>query len=565
MAAVLGTWSNLRAQRYAAYGDKVKWADHGLETPATLITVTLQLPAGNGKTSKPIRHTLGLGKAVAGSAGDRYARLDQGPGLVVLSAAQVGEFTHPYLDFVNKAALNLDSSKIVSLHRRMGEAELEVINQTAMRRAGGGPEPVSIAREEDWQIVKPAKHQADGPTLSSLSADLAGLRAKRVAAYPVKELAPYGLDKPAAVVTIRTAGANGKNGEHLIKLGKTVGGEHFALVDNSTAVIVLPAGLAERLTAAPLKFRDRFVARTHDVDRISLEREPRKAVFAKVEGTWKLTQPLEAGAEQADLEDLLDGVRRLRADELVADHPSDLKPFGLDRPEVRWQFWTSDKAGLTLLVGDREKLKGPGKETVGPRCYAKLPENGLVFLLDPKMSTRVLGEYRSRSPWTIAVDAAQVEGLSYGYAANPFALEKVDNEWHIAGRPGIKVNPDAVRETLDALAGLKVERFVIDKGADLKLYGLEPPQLALAIRTRSGSRTLYIGRHEGASKRYYARVDEAGNTAVFTLSEADGGKIVRLVPAFTARFDQGLCSNHRNKRTCCSKVALCLQQSGAVK
>jgi hypothetical protein len=62
---------------------------------------------------------------------------------------------------------------------------------------------------------------------------------------------------------------------------------------------------------------------------------------------------------------------------------------------------------------------------------------------------------------------------------------------------------------------------------------LEPPQLVLGIQTRSGTRALHIGRREGESKRYYAHVAEAGNSAVFTISEADAGKIVRLLNAFT--------------------------------
>ena len=43
------------------------------------------------------------------------------------------------------------------------------------------------------------------------------------------------------------------------------------------------------------------------------------AVFTKPEGTWKLTSPVAAEAEQADLEDFINSVSRLRADEMVAE------------------------------------------------------------------------------------------------------------------------------------------------------------------------------------------------------------------------------------------------------
>jgi hypothetical protein len=526
IAGVLGVWANLRPQRFAAYGDKVKWADYGLDKAATQITVTVQAPAANGKTSKPVRHTLALGKPVEGSASERYARLDQGPGVLVLSAGVVGELTHNYLDFVNRSALKLDPNTIKALHRRMGGAELEIVNQSAEQRKKGAPEQGKVGREDEWQIVAP-QQRADAPTLAALVADLASLRAKRVAAYPAKDLKPFGLDDPAAIFTLRSAGPNGKAIEHVIKIGRAEAGDRFAQVDNSTAVIVLPASLADRLTAPPLHFRDHNLARVSGVDRATLERGPRKAVFAKVDGTWKLTDPVDAEAEQTDLEDFLTGLRSLRADELVADKPADLKSYGLDRAEARWQFSSGDKTIATLLVGDHEKTKG--KE--GPRCYAKLAGGDLVFLLNPKMTTQVLAEYRSRTPWA-SLDAAQIEGLNYNYGNRTFVLEKADNEWHVAGKPGVKVNAEAIRETLDALAGLKVARYVVDKGGELKLYGLEPPQLALDIRTRSGNRTLHIGRHEGESKRYYARVPEGNNSAVFIISDTDGGRIVRLLGAF---------------------------------
>src|SRR5207248_11231067 len=139
--------------------------------------------------------------------------------------------------------------------------------------------------------------------------------------------------------------------------------EHLAAVDGSPKVVVLPAALAKRLLAAPIKFRDRTLARFADVDRIQLERGPRKATFTKPDGTWKLTSPVEADAELADLDDFINALSRLRADELVAEK-GDEKQYGLDKPEVRWKFQLGDKDVLTLTVGAREKD--------GSRRYAKL-------------------------------------------------------------------------------------------------------------------------------------------------------------------------------------------------
>ena len=74
----------------------------------------------------------------------------------------------------------------------------------------------------------------------------------------------------------------------------------------------------------------------------------------------------------------------------------------------------------------------------------------------------------------------------------------------------------------------------MDKGADLKLYGLEPPELVIEAIAPGGSRTLQIGRAEGDSKRFYARVAVEDRSDVFVISETDAAKLE--LPRYTAEI-----------------------------
>jgi Domain of unknown function (DUF4340) len=506
LTGVLNAWSQLQAQRYAAYGRQVNLAQYGLDKPAFTLTATVQPVVPDGKPASPVQHTLLIGNAVEKS-GERFAKLDKSPGVAVLSAEEVTELTRGPLDFVNRSVLQFDPLAVTTFQRRAGDEELEIT-----RREGG------------WQMTKPADTKADTEGMEALVKQLSALRAERVAAYPATDLKPFELDPPAATVTLRLS--EGK--EHVLRLGKAAddkSGDRFAVVDKSNAVVVLAGPLAKRLTAAPLHYRDRTLARFADADRISLQRDRRKATFAKVDGTWKLVEPVQADAEQTELEDFLNALARLRADELVADTSDDLKPYGLDRPEARWQLRNGDKEVLDLLVGAQEKE--------GPHRYAKLANGSLVFLLDPSLTAKVLAEYRNRTVWP-NLDAAQVERLEYRSKDQPFTLERVDNTWRLAGKPDAKVNAEAVQQALDALAGLKAAQYVEDQSKELPLYGLEPPELVLEIHTRTGKRTLHVGRRQGETQRYYARVPEgAGATAVFVLGEGNAQRIVRPLSAFT--------------------------------
>jgi hypothetical protein len=247
-----------------------------------------------------------------------------------------------------------------------------------------------------------------------------------------------------------------------------------------------------------------------------------------------MTEPMDAEAEHLELDDFVNALARLRADELVAEKPKatpeDLKPYGLDKPEAQWSFFSGDKQVLGLLLGERV----PAKNGVESRTYAKLANGDLVFLLDPQMTNRALAEYRTRTVWSPSLDSAQIDALHFGRGSNSFTLEKAGDGWTVAGKPTIKVNTEAVNDTLAALAGLKLARFVVDKGADAKLYGLEPPDLVIEAVTRTGKRTLQIGRPEGDSKRYYARLPEKSGE-VFVISDADAARIVKALTAFSTK------------------------------
>jgi hypothetical protein len=510
--SALEPWANLRAVRFADYGHAVDWKKYSLDKPEASVTITMQGADGKDKAAKPVEHTVALGKKVD-AAGDTFARVDNNPGVVVLSAAVVANLTHGYLDFVDHTVLKLDAAQVSTIDRRMGNDNLEIVR-----------------RDGEWRLLKPQTLPADRAALDSLVDQLANLRASKIAAYPARDVKAYGLDNPEVIITLRMTQPGGKTAEHVLKLGKKAGDAtapdaRFAIADSGTTVFVIAQPLAQRLVASVLQFRDRDLTHFTDADRVVLERGPRKAAFTKADGTWKMTEPIDAPAEQTDLDEFAVAASKLRADELVAEKPTDLKPFGLDKPEARWNFFAANKEVLSLLVGGTEKAPTG-------RRYAKIAGNDLVFLLTPQLTTKVLGEYRTRTVWP-SLDAFQIDRLAYGYAEHPFVLTKPDNDWVLEGKPGVKIKAEAVRETLDALAGLKAERYVVDKGADLKLFGLEPPQLSLSIQTKSGKRVLQVGRQEGGSKRYYARVPDTDVSAVFLISETDSARIVRSLAAFT--------------------------------
>jgi hypothetical protein len=497
---VLRPWGNLLAGKMAAYGPKIDWAIFGLEKPEITIAVSTQDDA-----KKAVEHTVALGKEVEG--GKRYARIDQQQAVALLEADTAKDLAKSYLDFVNPRVLKFAFDAVTRIDRTMKDADVELTK-----------------KGEAWQITKPAAHAADVPTVDDILEKSFQLKARRVAAYPAKDLPKFGLEPPAAVVTLHL----GDDKKHVLKIGDKADAksdERFAIVDDGSSVVVLPAELSRHLTAPVLYFAERNLANFGTADRLDLMREGRKVVFTKTDNTWKLAEPVKADAEDA-LGDFVRGLFRLRADEIVAGKDADLKSFGLASPTAEWKVVAGDKEVLDLVIGDVEK--GKEKEPQ-PRRYARLGNGSQVFLLGGKQAAAALAEYRNRKPWA-SLDAAQIDRVTVTGEGSSFTLTKQGTAWQVKDRSTDKISEKTVTDLLDALASLKAERYIADTKGNLQLYGLEPPTGKIEVTSPAGPRTLLLGRTEGDSRRVYAAV--AGSDAIFVIGEADAARLTRPLAAY---------------------------------
>jgi hypothetical protein len=472
-------------------------AAYGLATPSVTVTVTTKM----GK-----EHTLALGSTSTGKPG-RYARLGTTGSVFVVNDMLAKAADQSALDFLDRNVLTFDPIAVTSLQRQRDKDLLEIVKQ-----------------DDAWKLTKPNEQPADEIKVPDLFKQLSALRADRILAYKPKDLKPFGLEAPFATVTIKLGGE--KPTERVLLLGREEGaGGRVAMLKDSPAVAVLAAPVVRQLLAGPIAFRNHDLARIPDADTMKLEAGERKITFARPEGTWKVTQPITTDADHDALEGYFNALSRLRAEELIAEKPNaeQMKTFGLEKPTARWQILNGDETKLDLLIG----AMGPG----GKKRYARLADKDVVFLLDERVSSLVTTEYRPRALWKENVDPAQLEVVKFGYKTDPFELKKLDGEWKVVDKPDAKIQSTTVSDTLSALRDLKLERYVKDDAAQLKLYELDPPLLTLEATSPTGKVVLHIGGLEGGSKRRYARLPGSKYKDVFVLDEATSVKLYRDVPA----------------------------------
>jgi hypothetical protein len=237
-----------------------------------------------------------------------------------------------------------------------------------------------------------------------------------------------------------------------------------------------------------------------------------------------MKSPADAKVNSEALDDFLSKAARLTAEELVADRPRDLKRYGLESPAVRWRFQLDGKDVLDLLVGNVDPAG---------RCYAKLAAGTLVFLLKKDMTPRVLGEFRDRTLWESPPDASRVDLLRLTRDGKTVELTRTGMTWQVVGKPDVRLRPETVDDTLAALAGLKIDHYAVDRDAQKKRFGLDPPELVIEAEADGKKAVLNVGRFEGESKRAYASVPGKDRSEVVVLSEADTARLTRDLDALT--------------------------------
>jgi hypothetical protein len=143
-----------------------------------------------------------------------------------------------------------------------------------------------------------------------------------------KELAKYGLDKPA--VTVRVTSGSSQAG---LAIGKSAAeGTVYARDLSRPMVFTIESSLADELKKPADEFRvkDLFDARSFNTTRIEVTRQGQTLAFEKDKDAWKQVTPAARAADTAKVEALLTALTGARANSFETK----LASTGLDTPEL---------------------------------------------------------------------------------------------------------------------------------------------------------------------------------------------------------------------------------------
>ena len=402
--------------------------------------------------------------------------------------------------YVYEVRLGPEREKTEGRKGRVFTAEPADVTEVEIKRPDS---VVKLKREGDsWQILEPVKARGDrGPIDETVTSVVTARMDREIESAPTA-LGDFGLDKPAAEVTLRL-----KDGK---QLGLVLGAKSptgvwvYAREAGKPAVFVVGDSVLRDTTRPLADFRDKAVLAFDQKDVTALEIITRDDTIAveQADGRWKLTRPRALPADGDTLRDFLEKLRAARVKEFVAEAPRSLEPFGLDRP-VKVSIHTGrdkDRATKTLLFGRGD----PAKKGV----YAmRAGESAVVVIPDETWAAVPKNVAVLRDKTVVEVERDKVTRLEIESPKGAVTLAQENGRWKITAPEALPADQVEAGAVLFKLRELRAQAFLSEDAAGVPRYLAKPTvRVTISEQGAPAPRTLLLSpsteRRGGAPTAY---------------------------------------------------------------
>ncbi len=436
--------------------------------------------------------------------------------------------------YVWEIRLGPEREKTETRKGRVFTAEPKDVTEVELKRPDS---VVKLKREGDaWQMLEPVKTRGDRGAIEDVVTSLATVKMDREIAAAPASLAEFGLDKPAAEVTLTLGGGQ--------RLELQLGGKNptgvwvYARERAKPAVFVVADGVLRDATRPAADFRDKTIlafTRT-DVTGVDIAIGAETLGVEQSDGKWRITRPQPLPADADTVNDFLDKLQAAKVKTFVAEAPPSLEPFGLDRP-ARVAIHTGkdkERASRSLLIGrfDGEK-KGVYAMRPGESSVLLVPDE--VWLVLPK-NVAVL-----RDKVVVEYQRDKVTRLDLESPKGTVTVVRDDNRWKISAPEALPADQVEVGALLARLRDLRAQGFLTDDASGIPRY-LGKPEVRITLTEQGAAApiTLLIApspERRGGQPSAYAGVVGRGPVVL-----VDGKSLGDLARSVTELRDRTLVS-----------------------
>jgi len=196
---------------------------------------------------------------------------------------------------------------------------------------------------------------------------------------------------------------------------------------------------------------------------------------------WRLVEPIEAKVKSWEVTSLVDAFKDLKYQaEFVPGQRGavSLETAGLDKPRATVEFYYKDKEDndrqVSILVGKRVPLT---EDT-----YVKLREGEKIYVAKADLNDKLkkeLDDYRDTDLLDFEKD--KVVRAEFVSPAQTIVAIKSKDEWVLDSPVKARAEKEKLEKIFDKLRWLRASTFVEDQPKDLKIYGLDAPELKVSL------------------------------------------------------------------------------------
>jgi hypothetical protein len=367
---------------------------------------------------------------------------------------------------------------------RVFAADTKDVTAVALKR---GEESLRLQREGDaWQLLEPVKARGSRTAVDELLANVLTAKIDREIDPNPKSLADFGLDKPAADLTLTL-----KDGKTLgLQLGakNPTGVWVYARERDKPAVFVLGESVLRDATRPVADFRDRTIL-AFDAKEVSGFEIVLPEETIAVEGAprdWRITRPVALRADNETVSEFFDKLTGPKVREFIAEAPAARDAYGLERP-VRITIHTGrdkDRVSRTLLLGKVDAArKGVYAMRAGEPSVLLVPEE--VWNQVPK-NVAVL-----RNKSVVEVDRDKLAKLEIDSPKGAVTVARENGQWKIVSPQALPADQVEVGAVVTKVADLRAQGFLSEDAAGVARY-LPKPQVRVALTDQGGVTTTVL-------------------------------------------------------------------------
>jgi uncharacterized protein DUF4340 len=213
---------------------------------------------------------------------------------------------------------------------------------------------------------------------------------------------------------------------------------------------------------------------------------------------WQLLEPVATKIDESEVSGITSNLASAEVQNVVDESPSNLQPYGLDKPRFQIAFKTAgDKDYRRLLVGS--------KTPTGGDLYAQRAGEKKVFLIPSYLESSLDRKpFDLRDKKILAFDREKVDRLEIAHDDVKLELVKSGQDWRLTAPVQAPADFSAVETIVTRLQSAQMKSIASDPAGDLKQYGLDKPAATATIGLGSSRATLAFGK-AAESGDVYAR------------------------------------------------------------